>query len=606
MASRIPAAWRVRAGKSTNTGGLNFHHVTKSTLALARWTPTSPSASASSRSTTTSTPAIAAWPPRLRLGSSGTVLPARSLFQRQQHQQRRSFARTTPRHGSDDHHHCPPNENPSILYKMLEAAATSFASILVLGAGFSIAAYVYHKTYKHIVLQKMANAFEPGDPVLDLAAIGKNIPLSKTAAATHWIARPEQDIVDDIVAGKEIGHYHLFIGDKGTGKSSMLLEAMRKIDGDGVAMFEAHADLEIFRIRLGKALDYEFHEDYIGSYFSERGPRDTTALLDIERALNKLEKVALKRRAKIGRPLVVIINQMHLIRDDEDGKDLIELLQQKAEQWAASNLVTMVFNSDDYWVYERLKQLATRMEVLSITDLPKNLATAALRNYRHRYFGEDLSDQTLEQIYDRVGGRLNFLNRVAKSNDILATCDEIKQVEKTWFLNQCWILGEEMDDDVMDQQKWAAAAVVLATALVDKEARMEAEGSSTYDPVVGHILPSYALHEAQQIMTRSDFVRALDRLNLFSITKNAQVRASSVPMHLAFREIVAQPGFREHLQATIDRIAAIESLGRTRELVAKDLVLGGHYEIRRSEKGKGVDIKLVMPEPEDEGEEKDD
>jgi hypothetical protein len=27
-------------------------------------------------------------------------------------------------------------------------------------------------------------------------------------------------------------------------------------------MFEAHADLEIFRIRLGKALDYEFHEEY--------------------------------------------------------------------------------------------------------------------------------------------------------------------------------------------------------------------------------------------------------------------------------------------------------------------------------------------------------
>ncbi|KAK3486590.1 uncharacterized protein B0T23DRAFT_228918 [Neurospora hispaniola] len=92
MASRIPAAWRIRAAKSTNTGGLNFNHVNKSTLALARWTPTSSSALASSRSTTTtSTPAIAAWPPRLRLGSSGTVPPARSLFQRQQHQQRRSF-----------------------------------------------------------------------------------------------------------------------------------------------------------------------------------------------------------------------------------------------------------------------------------------------------------------------------------------------------------------------------------------------------------------------------------------------------------------------------------------------------------------------------------
>ncbi|GAB1317491.1 hypothetical protein MFIFM68171_07701 [Madurella fahalii] len=476
---------------------------------------------------------------------------------------------------------------------MVEAAATSFASILVLGVGFAIAAYGYHKGYKYMVLKKMANAFEPGDPVLELAAIGKDLPPPKSAAATHWVERPEQATVDSIVAGGEVGHYHLFIGEKGTGKSSMLLEAMRKIDGDGVAMFEAHSDLEIFRIRLGKALDYEFHEDYIGGYFSEKGPRDTTALLDIERALNKLEKVALRRRAKVGRPLVVIINQMHLIRDDEDGKDLIELLQQRAEQWAAANLVTMVFNSDDYWVYERLKQLATRMEVLTVDDLPKAQATAALKNYRQRYFGENLSPQTLEMIYDRVGGRLNFLNRVAKSKDMFAACDTIREMEKTWFLNQCWILGEEMDDDVMDQQKWAAAAVVLATALVDKEEEME----KTYDPELGHVLPSFPLHKAQEIMTRADFVRALDRLNLFSITSSAQVRASSVPMHLAFKEIVAQPGFREHLQATIDRIAAIESLGRTRELVAKDLVLGGKYEIRKAP--GGIDVTLKESEDEE-------
>jgi len=479
---------------------------------------------------------------------------------------------------------------------MVESAATSFASILVLGAGFGIAAYAYHKTYKYMVLQKMANAFEPGDPVLELAAIGKDLPLAKTAAATHWVERPEQPVVDAIVAGIDGGHYHLFIGEKGTGKSSMLLEAMRKIDGDGVAMFEAHADLEIFRIRLGKALDYEFHEDYIGGYFSERGPRDTTALLDIERALNKVEKVALQRRARVGKPLVIIINQMHLVRDDDDGKDLIELLQQRAEQWAASNLVTMVFNSDDYWVYERLKQLATRMEVLTIVDLPKAQATAALKNYRQRYFREAPSPETLDTIYDLVGGRLNFLNRVAKSQDMLAACDKIKEVEKTWFLNQCWILGEEMDDDVMDQQKWAAAAVVLATALVDKEEEME----TTYDPETGHVLPSFALHKAQEIMTRADFVRALDRLNLFSITSDAQVRASSVPMHLAFKEMVALPGFREHLQGTIDRIAAIESLGRTRELVAKDLILGGKYEIRKVP--GGIDVTLKEQENEDDEE----
>lgn len=354
---------------------------------------------------------------------------------------------------------------------MLESAATSLASVLVLAVGFASAAYAYHRLYKVMQLKKMANAFEPGDPVLDLAAMGKGIykPNKARSSTTdhiqdedgededHWVKRPEQAMIDDIVAGKEKGHYHLLIGEKGTGKSSMLIEAMRKIDGEGCAMFEAHSDPEIFRIRLGKALDYEFHEDYIGAYFSEKGPRDTTALLDIERALNKLEKIALSRRAKVGRPLVIIVNQMHLIRDDEDGRDLIELLQQRAEQWAASNLVTMVFNSDDYWVYERLKVLATRMEVTSVSDLPKAAAVAALKRYRARYFQEILSNEMATRVYDRVGGRLTFLNRVAKSHNMLKTCDEIKEVEKTYFLNQCWILGEEMDDDVMDQQKWAVS-----------------------------------------------------------------------------------------------------------------------------------------------------
>lgn len=360
---------------------------------------------------------------------------------------------------------------------MLESAATSLASVLVLAMGFATAAYAYHKLYKKLQLKKMNNAFAPGDPVLELAAKGKGIAHPATVrhhdgdgdavvvvdadgdpvGEHHWVQRPEQAKVDAIVSGHEYGHYHLLVGEKGTGKSSMLIEAMRKIDGDGVAMFEAHADLEIFRIRLGKALDYEFHEDYIGGYFSERGPRDTTALLDIERALNKLEKVALKRRKEVGRPLVLIINQMHLIRDDEDGKDLFELLQQRAEQWAAANLVTMVFNSDDYWVYEQLKKLSTRMEVLSVQDLPKAAATSALKRYRARYFRERLSDELATKVYDRVGGRLTFLNRVAKSNDMLKTCDDIMQVEKTYFLNQCWILGTEMDDDVMDQQKWAVS-----------------------------------------------------------------------------------------------------------------------------------------------------
>lgn len=371
----------------------------------------------------------------------------------------------------------------------------------------------------------------------------------------------------------------------------MLLDAMQKVAGEGISMFEAHADLEIFRIRLGKALDYEFHEDYIGSLFSIKGPREgNTALLDIERAFNKLEKVALKRREAVGKPLVLIINSTHLLRDDDDGRDLLELIQQRAEQWAASNLVTVVFNSDDYWVYERLKQYSTRMDVLPVLDLPKEQAMSALRQYRARHFKENPPTDLLENIFDRVGGRLTFLNRVAKSPDMLKTCDHICETEKTWFLNKCWILGEGMDDDVMDQQKYAAAAMVLAKALVDQE--KDVVGKGTGLPGQGQLLPQIALHKAREIMTRADFIQGYDHINIFTIDAQAMVRADSVPMQNAFRQICSDPDFEEHLQATIDRISAIESLGRTREVVAKDLIAGKYKINGRSGRGDGMTVEL--------------
>lgn len=391
-------------------------------------------------------------------------------------------------------------------FKMAEAALTTFASVAILGA----VGYGYTRYYKHMILKKMDNAFSPGDPVLDIAATAKqgsatggHILIDEENQREHWVLREEQALIDRIVAGDIRGQYHLIVGEKGTGKSSMLIDAMAKIDGEGCAMFEAHANPEIFRIRLGKALDFEFHEDNIGSLFSIRGPRDAGALLDVERAFNKLEKVALKRRQKVGRPLILIFNSMHLLRDNDEGKDLLELIQQRAEQWSASNLATVIFNSDDYWIYERLKQYATRMNVIRILDLDKQKSVAALRNYRTMYRNDKPSDSILEQVYDKVGGRMSYLSRVAKADDMLKKADDICRAEKTWFLNQCWILGAEMDDDVMDQQKYASAAMVLAKALVDLEKDME----QTYHAEQGHILPEIPLHKARQIMTRADFIQ---------------------------------------------------------------------------------------------------
>lgn len=49
------------------------------------------------------------------------------------------------------------------------------------------------------------------------------------------------------------------------------------------------------------------------------------------------------------------------------------------------------------------------------------------------------------------------MNRIAKAEDFMQVCDNLCQREKTWFLNKCWILGPEMDDDVMDEQKYSVS-----------------------------------------------------------------------------------------------------------------------------------------------------
>lgn len=369
----------------------------------------------------------------------------------------------------------------------------------------------------------------------------------------------------------------------------MLLSAMHESEGEACSMMEAHADPEIFRLRLGKAIDFEFHEDYIGSLFSIRGPRDTTALLDIERALNKLEKVALRRRKTAGKPLIMIINSMHLLRNDDSGKDLLELLQQKAEAWAGSGLVTVVFNSDDYWVYERLKQYASRMQLISVRDLPKPRAVAALRGYRARWHKDSPSPADLDEVYTRVGGRLAFLKKVAREQDMLAKCDEICEDEKTWLMNKCGLLGTDMDDDVMDQQKFASAAMVLVRELV----RMWDEHKETHGIDLGeHKLPELPLYRARQVMTRAEFIQEFDHDNIFTIDCKSMVRADSVPMMNAFIEVAKENGFNEYLEDTLTRISDIESLGRTREITIKDLWYGGKYNMTVKDR-KGNTDKVI-------------
>jgi len=91
-------------------------------------------------------------------------------------------------------------------------------------------------------------------------------------------------------------------------------------------------------------------------------------------------------------------------------------------------------------------------------------------------------------------------------------------------------------------------------------------------------------------MTRANFIKSYDHINLFTITSTAFVRVDSVPMQRVFRSLCSESRFASHLGKTLLRITDIESLSRERKVVAEDLAAGGKYKIvlrdgqRRGEK----------------------
>jgi hypothetical protein len=477
-----------------------------------------------------------------------------------------------------------------IALKCLETAGITISTLAML----ALAGWGYQELYYMSTVKKIEEAFKIGDPSFVLSAQTK-----RTGETEGWVDREGQALLNDVIAGKLVGRYYLLIGEKGTGKTSMLLEAMRLTQGANCTVIDAHADPEIFRIRLGRALNFQFFEDYIGALFSLRGPRDTTALLDIERAMNKLEEVAFSIKKKTHKPLVLIINNFHLIRDDDEGQHLIELLQQKAEALSATGLVTIIFNSDDYWVYERLKKLGTRLDVVTIRDLSRQESVSVLQRARRQNFKETLSLEDANHIYNLVGGRPQHLTAVAAQKDAITACHKLIDRERTWFLNQCGLLGMDMDDDVMESGKFSTSAMLLMRALVEMDRRRHKETGEINLDFQDHQLPQVPLWIARKIMTRPDYIQVYDNLNIFTIDSNSFVRADSVPMMHAFHEIADMPGFDDLLVETQKRVSDIESLGRTRELVAKDLVLNGTYKIdTKTEKGSAL-VSLLQEEEED-------
>ncbi|KAI9062365.1 hypothetical protein FKP32DRAFT_1593521 [Trametes sanguinea] len=476
-----------------------------------------------------------------------------------------------------------------------DAVLTTVVGVIVLFTG----GIVYMAWYKENVLWKIEQAFSAGyDPALELAknAVKKPADAAEPSANeelewdlegpwTQHLRREEQDLIDRIIQGKEIGHYFILLGPKGTGKTTMVLDAMQAVQAEGVAMCDAHPDLEVFRLRLGKALNYEYNEDTQTGLFQRRDPREGGPALDIERALNKLEKVALKHAKQTGKPLILVLNNVHYFNHDDDGRNMLLQFQQRAEAWAASGILTMVFSSDDFWPFFVMRKNASRMHVVSVYDLSAEDALTAARRMRLNARQRKESPEVLQEVVKIVGGRLTYLGKATKAPDMVKHARHMLAVEKAWLLSQIGLIPD-CDDDVMDEQKWSSCSWLLLREFVRKhqqelERRQEAvaQGEAKAEDLNNIDLPRISYYECRQIMTRPDFMDELDRKNIIAIDINHDVTPDSWLILHAAEEVVGEDGFDDLLDSVRDRVDEIESLHRTRELTFKDVDAGDRIRL---------------------------
>ncbi|KAJ7668631.1 hypothetical protein DFH06DRAFT_203964 [Mycena polygramma] len=477
-----------------------------------------------------------------------------------------------------------------------DAALTTVVGLLMVFVG----GVAYVKWYKWNVLRKIESAFAAGyDPALELATYQNKPPetedevdeLDGDGPWTQHLRRKEQDWIDAIVQGREPGHYFVLLGPKGSGKGTMIFDAMTACEADGVAMLDAHPDLEVFRLKLGKAINYEYNEDSQTGLFQRRDPREGGAALDVERAMNKLEKVALKMAKKRGKPLVLIINNVHFFKNDDEGRGMLLQLQQRAEAWAASGIVTCVFMTDDFWPFFVMRKTASRMHVLSIYDLDNREAMHAATRMHMSMKKTSIPVSVVKQAVELVGGRLSYLNKVARSKNMVEMAKHILSVEKAWLCSQIGLIPD-LDDDVMDEQKWSSCSWLLLREFVklrkeQERVRDEAIAAGQLDKDDVELpLPSIPYWRCRQIMTRPDFLEDLDRANIVAIDVEHDVRPDSMLILHAARQVVEEDDFEDILDNVRDRIDEIESLHRTRELTFKDVEAGDKIRLSVDKGGR--------------------
>ncbi|CAG8758560.1 14189_t:CDS:2 [Gigaspora margarita] len=388
-----------------------------------------------------------------------------------------------------------------LLFRVMEVALTTMIGLAVIGIGG-----VFYHSWQVVkkLFHKVKLAFKTPDPLI------KGI-------SREFLEREEfLETIDKAIGGRAPGKYILLVGERGTGKTKLILNAITKINQYGVVLAEAHSDSEIFKIRLGKALKYTYREDYIGQLFYREAPERGSALLDVEKALNVIETVAIKHYKKRGCPLVLVINHIHAFKDDKEGEDMLELLQQR--------------------------RVASQMEVIMVRDLKPKEAMNLLKTKRQE------PEDELEKIVERVGGRLSYIDKLAKESDIYATVKYLENEERTWIINRIGLIPN-FEGSALDKQQYASCAWKLISAIVKSPSH------------------SVTTSEGRIITGNPKWINMMDQDDIIMIDENQNIKANSKILLNIFEEIVNQDGFDELLDNVCERVNEINKGQNTRELI---------------------------------------
>lgn len=118
---------------------------------------------------------------------------------------------------------------------------------------------------------------------------------------------------------------------------------------------------------------------------------------------------------------------------------------------------------------------------LSLKDAAR--ATSLMRLNMRRALPDAVSIQEAVSV---VGGRLSYLSKIARAQDVQDAANNILAVETAWLQSQIGLIPD-CDDDVMDEQKWSSCSWLLLREFVqqrreDERKRRKAVKSGKLSP----------------------------------------------------------------------------------------------------------------------------